>query len=83
MFRPPLVRLHNTVDIKIYNINLTQSACWTLWLANTTNVHVHDAFITSAHNGHNTDGIDIDCSVNVLVENVYYDGSKKNIEKHV
>lgn len=66
----------NTVDIKIYNITLKDSPSWTLHLANTTNVHVYNINITAASTSHNTDGFDVDCSVNVLVENSYYSGGK-------
>lgn len=73
-FRPQLVRFINTIDITIYNITLKDSPAWTLHLANTTNVHANYVTITAATNGSNTDGFDIDCSVNVTVENSYYEG---------
>src|SRR5688572_26070300 len=67
------------MDIEIYNVMLKDSPSWTLHLANTTNVQVHDMQITAPTSSHNTDGIDIDCSVNVLVENVYYAGGNAKI----
>lgn len=67
----------NTVDIAVFGITLKDSPSWTLHLANTTNVHVYNIQIENEIlDSPNTDGIDIDCSVNVLVENCSYIGSK-------
>ena len=61
----------------IHNITLKDSPSWTVHLAKTTNVHIYDVNITAPKESENTDGVDIDCSVNVLVERVYYEGGKK------
>jgi polygalacturonase len=72
-----LVQLYNTIDVVVYNIHLKDSPMWNLHLANTTNVHIYNVNITAPPDSHNTDGYDIDCSVNVLLENSFYDGGKK------
>ena len=79
IFRPNLVRLINTVDITVYNVTLKDSPSWTLHLANTTNVHIYNFSALAANTSVNTDGIDIECSVNVLVEDYYYNGSKRSM----
>jgi polygalacturonase len=57
---------------------LKDSPFWTLHLAWTENVYINNVTITSPCGpcisqaiGLNTDGIDIDCSVNVTVENTF------------
>lgn len=60
----------------MHDIHFKDSPSWTLHLANTTNVHVFNLMVTAANHSHNTDGIDIECSVNVLVENYFYNGGK-------
>lgn len=63
--RPHLLLLYSTVGVVIHNITLQSSPAWTLHLANCTDVHVYNTTILST--GPNTDGVDIDCSQNVLV----------------
>uniref|UniRef100_A0A914DGA2 Uncharacterized protein n=1 Tax=Acrobeloides nanus TaxID=290746 RepID=A0A914DGA2_9BILA len=77
--RPRLVQPTYSTDIVINNITLKDSPFWTLHLAWTTNVYVTNLKVFSpppyqfrqAGYGLNTDGVDIDCSVNVTVENSY------------
>jgi hypothetical protein len=73
-FRPQLLRLSFTTNVEVNNITLQNSPAWTFHLANTTNVHINNISIINPRDSINTDGIDIDCSVNVLVENYFYDG---------
>jgi polygalacturonase len=75
-FRPNLVRLINTVNITVYNLTMKDSPSWTFHLANTTNVHVYNFTALASNKSHNTDGIDIECSVNVLVEDYFYIGGR-------
>jgi polygalacturonase len=63
------VLLYETTGIEIWNITLKDSPAWTLHLAGSSDIFVHDATILST--GPNTDGIDIDCSSNVLVQDCY------------
>jgi polygalacturonase len=83
-FRPRLVQLTHSTNIVVDNIKLKDSPFWTLHLANTTNVHATNLHITTPRpdnyvpkrDGMNTDGVDIDCSVNVTVENSYIQTGK-------
>jgi polygalacturonase len=86
-FSPPLIRLVDTTNIQINNVILRNSPSWTLHLANTTDVHVNNiSILASLDRRHsdgwflavNTDGFDIDCSKNVLIENCYYSAGKKS-----
>uniref|UniRef100_A0A914WRR4 Glycoside hydrolase family 28 n=1 Tax=Plectus sambesii TaxID=2011161 RepID=A0A914WRR4_9BILA len=72
--RPELIMFTHTTDVKIYDITLKNSPSWTLHLANCTDVHIYNTTVLAPSNSHNTDGFDIDCSVNVLLENSYYSG---------
>ena len=75
--RPHLLSLQNVTDVEISGVTLRNSGFWTLRPVFCTNVHIHDMTITTpwcggdvpgGAGGPNTDGVDIDSSVNVVVE---------------
>lgn len=69
--RPHGIRLLYADTIEIKDITIQNSPMWTTHISMSTNVWIHDATILAPSSSHNTDGIDIDCSSNVLIENVY------------
>jgi polygalacturonase len=66
--RPRLAMLTDSTQIVIHNITFTGSPDWTFHLLNCTYVHVHHWIQSGDHRWPNNDGIDIDSSSHVLVE---------------
>eukprot|EP01084_Bolivina_argentea_P115765 205810_1 len=67
--RPYLLDLLWINHLKIYNITLTNSPCWTCHPCFCSNVIIDN--ITISTDGSNTDGIDPDSCKNVLIQNSY------------
>lgn len=72
--RPQLVMLVHSSDIVVRGVTFTNSPSWTVHFANCTNVLVDGVSVTAPAASPNTDGFDIDCSVNVTVQNAAYSG---------
>lgn len=70
--RPFLVRCVRSTDIKISGVTLRNPAAWTCHLFQSNRVTIRDLTIYSHANGNN-DGIDIDSTRNVLIENCKID----------
>lgn len=80
LFPPPgphLVSFHNVSGVEISGVTLRNSAFWVLRPVFCENVWIHDMTITNpwcggdepgGPGGANTDGIDIDSTVNVMIE---------------
>lgn len=66
-----------TTDVTIHDITLKDSPSWTTHIAYCTNVHIYNVTVEAPWDSPNTDGFDIDCSVNVLLENSYYSGGNQ------
>lgn len=75
--RPHLASFHNVSRLEISGVTFRNSAFWTLRPVFCEDVYIHDATITTpwcggdspgGPGGPNTDGIDVDSSVNVLIE---------------
>jgi len=75
--RPHLASFHNVSGLEISGVTLRNSAFWTLRPVFCENVHFHDMTITTpwcggdvpgGPGGPNTDGIDVDSSINVMIE---------------
>ena len=75
--RPHLVSAHNVSGFEISGVTLRNSAFWTLRPVYCENVHFHDMTVTTpwcggdlpgGPGGPNTDGIDVDSCVNVMIE---------------
>jgi polygalacturonase len=73
-----MVRFIHSSNITVHDIILKDSQAWTLHLAWVDTAHIYNVHWTSPllPIAHNTDGIDIDCSRDVVVENCHYEGSK-------
>eukprot|EP00935_MAST-01C_sp_MAST-1C-sp1_P002031 g2031.t1 len=63
--------LANTTDVEVSSINVSNSPDWTLHFSSVTNLHVHHLNVLNPLEP-NADGIDIDASQNVLVEDCYF-----------
>lgn len=69
--RPPLLRLSGR-DVRVDSIRLINSPSWTLHLANASGL-VRKVRIENPADAPNTDGIDVDCSQQVVVEDCFID----------
>ena len=64
--RPQLLRPVHVVGFTLYNITLQNSPAWTIHLANVTGARLSNFTVTAPPNQGNTDGVDIDCSRDVV-----------------
>eukprot|EP00041_Stephanoeca_diplocostata_P013141 m.227352 g.227352 ORF g.227352 m.227352 type:complete len:435 (+) comp19235_c0_seq1:177-1481(+) len=69
--RPHCVMFANATDVEMKNITVANSPDWTLHFSSCTRVHVHDLRVLNPLEP-NADGIDIDSSQDVLVEDNYF-----------
>jgi polygalacturonase len=69
--RPGLIRLVYGSDIRIHNVTIKDSPNWTTHLAWNDRVHIFNVTILAPASSHNTDGLDVDCSQDVLLEDSY------------
>lgn len=67
--RPSLIRCFHCKNVKISDITLQDSACYTVWLLGCTNVKISGLTIRNHNRGPNTDGLDIDCCQQVMISN--------------
>jgi len=70
--RPHILELHNVSGAEVTGITLRNSAFWTFRPVYSQNIHIHHMAISSPWcnvGGMNTDGIDVDSSQNVMIEN--------------
>jgi polygalacturonase len=72
------VRFIWSSNIIVHDITLKDSPAWMLYLSWVTTAHIYNVNLTTPPLpiAHNTDGMDIDCSVDVLIENCHYQGSE-------
>lgn len=70
--RPHLLMLSNTVDVQLSGIRFQNCPDWCLHFTSCVNVHIDSVTVLSPIESPNTDGIDIDCSKNILIENSYF-----------
>lgn len=71
--RPRLIGIQNSKHVHIAGLNLHNQAVWCLFLLYSEDVVAENLRITAEHNIPSSDGIDIDSSRNVRVNNVYID----------
>jgi polygalacturonase len=69
--RPREILLYNASDIKVKDINLTQSGFWNLQITYCSKIEIANLVIDK-NNGPSTDGIDIDSSEKVHVHNCVF-----------
>jgi polygalacturonase len=71
--RPRLIGIQNSTHVRITNLNLHNQAVWCLFILYSEDVLAENLRITAEHNIPSSDGIDIDSSKHVRVNNVYID----------
>ena len=83
IFSPKLVKMIHTTDIVIENITLLNSPRWSCTLSYATNAYINHVNITVPYQqavinryGMSNDGIDLDCCVNVTIDDYYYIGGE-------
>ncbi|MDD2480012.1 MAG: glycosyl hydrolase family 28 protein [Victivallaceae bacterium] len=67
--RPRMIFLLNTENVSIKDITLCDAPCYTIWLLGCENVLIDGIIIRSNRRHGTSDGIDIDCSKNVIISN--------------
>ena len=71
--RPRLIGIQNSKRVRIAGLNLHNQAVWCLFILYSEDVLAENLRITAEHNIPSSDGIDIDSSRRVRVNNVYID----------
>jgi polygalacturonase len=71
--RPRLIGIQNSKHVRIADLNLHNQAVWCLFILYSEDVTAEGLHITAEHNIPSSDGIDIDSSKHVVVNNVYID----------
>jgi polygalacturonase len=71
--RPRLICIQNSKHVRVAGLNLHNQAVWCLFFLYSEDVVAENLRITAAHNIPSSDGIDIDSSKHVRVNNVYID----------
>src|ERR1017187_5527974 len=71
--RPRLIGIQNSKHVHVAGLNLHNQAVWCLFFLYSEDVVAENLRITAAHNIPSSDGIDIDSSKHVRVNNVYID----------
>jgi exo-poly-alpha-galacturonosidase len=71
--RPRLLGIQNSKRVRIANLSLHNQAVWCLFILYSEDVLADGLRITAEHNIPSSDGIDIDSSKHVRVNNVYID----------
>jgi polygalacturonase len=71
--RPRLIGIQNSKRVRITGLNLHNQAVWCLFILYSEEVLAENLRITAEHNIPSSDGIDIDSSKRVRINNVYID----------
>ncbi len=71
--RPRLIGIQNSKHVHVAGLNLHNQAVWCLFLLYSEDVVAENLCITAEHNIPSSDGIDIDSSKRVRVNNVFID----------
>lgn len=70
--RPHLMMLSSVTGVELVGFSVKNSPDWTLHMASVTDLHVDRVSVNNPSNAPNSDGIDLDCVWNALVENSYF-----------
>ena len=71
--RPRLIGIQNSKHVHVASLNLHNQAVWCLFFLYSEDVVAENLRITAEHNIPSSDGIDIDSSKHVRINNVYID----------
>ena len=66
--RPPLIQFYKCHDVGIKGVSIRNSPFWTVHTLFSSRVNIQNICITNPKDAPNTDGIDIDSCVDVLIE---------------
>ena len=69
--RPRLLMFHACTDVKLTEVSLVDSPCWTCWLMQCERVHIHRIKVIGDWKMRNNDGIDIDACKDVTVSDCF------------
>lgn len=75
--RPRLIQVWESEDVKIQDLTLKASPFWTIHVCYSNNITI-DGIIITESTGPSSDGIDIDSSSNILIENCDIDCNDDN-----
>ncbi len=75
--RPSFIQFINSQNLLIENIHIKNSPFWTIHPIYSENIIIRN--ITLENDGQNTDGVDIDSSRNVLIENSHFSADDDSI----
>mgnify|MGYP002214368990 CR=1 FL=1 len=70
--RPHLLFFADTDNILLKSINFKNSPDWSLHFSSCNNLHINEISVNNPKDAHNSDGIDVDCTTNVIIENSYF-----------
>lgn len=71
--RPRIIMFYRCKNVLIEDVSFVDSSCWTIWLMQCENVHIHRAKFFGNARMRNVDGIDIDQSKRVTVSDCFFD----------
>jgi polygalacturonase len=71
--RPRLIGIQNSKDVTVTGLHLNNQAVWCLFVLYSQNVEINNVRITAEHNIPSSDGMDIDSSKHVHIDNVFID----------
>ncbi len=71
--RPRLIGIQNSKKVRVAGLNLRNPAVWCFFLLYSEDVVAENLRITAEHNIPSSDGIDVDSSKKVRINNVYID----------
>ena len=70
--RPRIIEIFEARDVVIKDLTVQNSPNWNIHFSTVTNLHVHGISVIDPGDSPNTDGIDLDCVTNALVEDCYF-----------
>ena len=70
--RPRVVEVFEAQDVVMSDLTVQNSPNWNIHFSSVKNLHVHGISVIDPGDSPNTDGIDLDCVTNALVEDSYF-----------
>ena len=70
--RPRIIEIFEARDVMMNDLTVQNSPNWYIHFSTVTNLHVNRVTVIDPGDSPNTDGIDLDCVTNALVENCFF-----------